>query len=134
LAEVLIFAGKPEEAIPLIEKAMLLDPHYPVTFPFTLGFAHALLGFTNTMPEHYEQAIAAQNEALLINPNFLASHLILVSVYSATGQEEQASYHLSQALAINPQISLQVLKERLPFKDQALLDELFDGLRQAGLN
>ena len=134
LAEVLIFTGKPEEAIPLIEKAMRLDPHYPVTFPFTLGFAHALLGFTNTSPEHYEQAIAAQNEALLINPNFLASHLILVSVYSATGQEEQASYHLSQALVINPQISLQVLKERLPFKDQALLEELFVGLRQAGLN
>ena len=93
-----------------------------------------MLGFNNDSVEHYEQAIPAQKEALSLNPNYLASHLVLASTYSDTGQDEQARYHLEQALAINPQITLQALKQRLPFKDQALLDELFDGLRRVGLN
>jgi len=113
---------------------MLLDPHYPVTFPYTLGFAHAMLGYTNSSSENYEKAIEAQKEALSHNPNYFASHLILASVYSNTGQDELARDHLAQALAINPQISLQALKERLPFKDPAKLEEIFDSLRKAGLN
>lgn len=44
LAEVLIFAGRPEEAIGFVEKAMHLNPHYPVTDPFTLGFAYSSAG------------------------------------------------------------------------------------------
>jgi adenylate cyclase len=134
LAEILIFAGKPDEAIPLVEKAMLLDPHYPVTFPYTLGFAYAMLGYTTSSSENYEKAIEAQKEALSINPNYLASHLILASVYSNVDRNELSRDHLAQALAINPQISLQALRERLPFKDQAMLEDIFDSLHKAGLN
>jgi Flp pilus assembly protein TadD len=32
LGVILAFAGRPEEAIGLIEKAMRLNPHYPVSY------------------------------------------------------------------------------------------------------
>ncbi len=126
LAQVLIFAGEPGEAIALIETAMRLNPHYPVQYPFTLGFAYLFL-------ERFDEAIAAQQEALRINPFFTASHLVLAGVYIETDQVEKASYHVSEALKINPQLSLEVYRERLPFKDPETLKWVLDSLQQAGL-
>ncbi|MGD9001228.1 MAG: adenylate/guanylate cyclase domain-containing protein [Anaerolineae bacterium] len=127
LAEVLIFAGRPEEAVPLMQQAMRLDPHYPVTFPFTLGFAYARLG-------RHEEAIAAQQEALTLNPVFLGSQLVLAMVYQETGQEEEAQRHVQLALQISPQLTSQELGERLPFADPATLEHVLDTLRDAGLD
>jgi adenylate cyclase len=123
----LIYAGKPEEAVEVAEKAMRLNPHYPVQHPFTLGFAYLFLG-------RYEEAIAAQEEALTINPLYFPSHLALAGTYIETGQEEKARYHMAEALKINPQLSLEFYRERLPFKDQAILETMLDALRKAGLN
>ena len=134
LAEVLVFAGRPEEAVGLVEDAMRLNPRYPATYPFTLGFAHAYLGFENNSPEHHEQAIAALKEAIEINPNLFGSHLIIAYAYQETGQEEEARNHIAQALEINPQLSVEALRGRIPFKDQGLPEAITDALRKAGLN
>jgi len=126
LGEVLMFAGRPEEAIGLVEKGMRLNPHYPVTYPFAMGTAYSSL-------ERYEEAIAAHKEALTLNPFFFYSHVSLAAIYIGTGQEDEARYHLEEALKINPQLSLEVMSERLPFKDQAILEMFLAGLREAGL-
>jgi TolB-like protein/cytochrome c-type biogenesis protein CcmH/NrfG len=126
LAQVLIFAGEAEAAIPLVETAMRLNPHYPVGFPFTLGFAYLFL-------ERYDEAIEAAQEALRINPFYTASHLVLAGAYIETDQEETARYHMAEALKINPQLSLEVYRERLPFKDPETLDWVLDILQKAGL-
>jgi adenylate cyclase len=68
LAQVLIFAGRPAEAVEWVEKAMQLRPRYPVQYPFTLGFAYLFL-------ERYDEAIAALQEAITLNPFFLPNHL-----------------------------------------------------------
>jgi adenylate cyclase len=127
LGEVLMFAGRPEEAITLVERAMRLNPHYPVTYPFALGTAYSSL-------ERYEEAIAAHKEALTLNPFFFYSHVSLAAVYIGTGQEEVARHHLEEALKINPQLSLEVMGERLPFKDQEIPLMFLEGLREAGLD
>ena len=67
LGETLNFAGRPEEAIGLIEKAMRLNPHYPPFYLFFLGQAYHLTG-------RYEEAIAAYKRALTRNPNLLPAH------------------------------------------------------------
>jgi len=134
LAEVLILAGRPEEAIGLMRTAMRLNPRYPVTYPFTLGLAHTYMGFEDNSPEQYKQAIAALKEAVEINPNLYGSHLIIAYAYYETGQEEKARNHVAQALEINPQLSAEVLRQRIPFKDQAVLEAVVDALRKAGLN
>ena len=75
LANVFNFFGeRTTEAIALMEKAIRLNPRYPFNFPYTLGFAYNLVG-------RYEEAIAAQKQALLRNPNWLPSHVELYLNY-----------------------------------------------------
>jgi adenylate cyclase len=126
LAQVLIFAGESEAAVPLVETAMRLNPHYPVGYPFTLGFAYLFLG-------RYDEAIEAAQEALRINPFYTAGHLVLAGVYIEMGEEEKARSHMAEALKINPQLSLEVYRERLPFKDPEMLEWVLDVFQKAGL-
>jgi len=51
LGSILNLAGQAEKAIGLLEKAMRLDPHYPVTNLSTSGWAYLLT-------RRYEEAIA----------------------------------------------------------------------------
>jgi adenylate cyclase len=127
LGEVLTFAGRAEECLAMVEKAMRLNPHYTVTYPFALGTAYATLG-------RYEEAIAAHEEALALNPFFFFSHVVLASIYGGAGEEEVAAHHVEEALKINPQLSLEVITERLPFTDEGVPQGFLEGLRQAGLD
>jgi tetratricopeptide (TPR) repeat protein len=126
LAQVLIFAGKPAEAVELVKTAMKLRPRYPVQYPFTLGFAYLLL-------ERYDESIAALQEAITLNPFFFPGHLMLAGIYAQTGQDEQARYHMAEALKINPQLSLDDYGQRLPFKDPETTEWLLEPFRRAGL-
>jgi tetratricopeptide (TPR) repeat protein len=126
LAQVLVFSGSPEEALLPAEKAMRLDPHYPVQFPFTLGFAYLFL-------ERYEDAIPPLQESLSINPYFFASHLALAGAYVQTGDLEEAQHHLEEAGRINPQLTLEGYSGMLPFRDPAMIEWFVDALRGAGL-
>jgi tetratricopeptide (TPR) repeat protein len=60
--------------------------------------------------------------------------LIIAYAYYETGQEEEARNHVAQALEINPQLSVEALRGRIPFKDQGLPEAITDALRKTGLN
>jgi len=90
LAEALVFAERPEEAIPHAEEAMRLNPHYPVTYPFTLGFALVTMG-------DYQAGIGILEESLDLNPVFLGSHIVLAVAYNETGHPGEAGDHVAQA-------------------------------------
>jgi len=122
LAETLVWAGKPSEALGLVEKAMRLNPHYPATYLFTLGFAYFTM-------ERYEEAVAALKRALTRSPDHLGALLVLATIYSEIGREEEARAHVAEALRVNPQLSLEVLRQRLP----ALPERYIESLRKAGL-
>jgi tetratricopeptide (TPR) repeat protein len=126
LGETLKFAGRPEEALGLIEKAMRLNPHYPASYLFLLGEAYRVAW-------RYEEALAAYQKALTRNPNLLPAHLGLAVSYSELGREEEARAEAAEVLRINPQYSLEVLRQRSPFKDPAVLERMIAALRKAGL-
>jgi adenylate cyclase len=123
LAETLVWAGRPEEALGLVEKAMRLNPHYPVWYLSTLGFAYSAM-------ERYEEAMATLKRALTRSPDHFGIHLTLAAFYSEMGQEKEARWHVSEALRINPELSIEDLRQRLP---AALPERGIDALRKAGL-
>jgi TolB-like protein/Tfp pilus assembly protein PilF len=126
LALVLITAGRPEEGIELIEKAMRLNPRYPATYPDQLGIAHRVLG-------RYEEAITFLKKALTLNPNLLAVHWNLAAIYSELGREEEARAEVAEMLRLSPNFSLEFARQNSPYKDPAVTERLAAALRKAGL-
>jgi adenylate cyclase len=126
LAEGLNFSGRPEEAIAFSKKAMRLDPNYPVYVALFLAQSYFLL-------RRYDQALAAYREVLSRNPDYLPAHEQLAVVHMELGREKEARAEVAEALRINPGDSLELLRDRLPYKNQADLDRNISALRKAGL-
>jgi adenylate cyclase len=110
----------------LVKKAMRLNPRYPVWYLHNLGHAYFLAG-------RYEQAIAALERSLNRNPNFWPSHVYIAAGYVELGREEEARAQAKKLLKIHPDFSMESGEQRLPYKDQSVLERLGDSLRRAGL-
>jgi adenylate cyclase len=130
LGEILIFAGRPEEAIEPLERAIELEPHYPISFPFTLGFAYALVGYETDSPSSYDLAIESLNEAISLNPEFVNAYLVLAFVHGAIGDNVRACEYLHEVSLINPQLMSAVVVERLPFKDPSAADVILGAIER----
>jgi adenylate cyclase len=125
-AETLSFADKPEEAVRLMEKAMRLNPHYPVWYLVLLGRAYHIAG-------RYEDEVATLKSALTRSPNNFGAHAYLAAAYIELGREAEARTEAAEAQRLNPQFSLEVWRQRAPYKDPAVLERTLAALRKAGL-
>jgi adenylate cyclase len=80
-----------------------------------------------------EEAIATLKKSLNGSPADLDAHLLLAAVYSELGREAEARAEAAEVLRINPSWSLEVWRQRVPYKDPAMRERVFAALRQAGL-
>jgi len=126
LARTLTYAGRPEETIELTKKAMRLSPYYPDWYLGVLGTAYRLAG-------NYDEAIAAYDKRRERNPHSTMPYLGLALVYSEVGRDEESRAAASEVLKRNPRISLNQVKNRLPYQDPAEVDRIIAALRKAGL-
>jgi len=87
-------AGRPEDALRMMEQAMRLNPHYPPFYLHILGGAYSLTG-------RYTEAVAAEQEFLSRNPNHPYGRLILALSYlwQWVSQQSADAHTLAQALA-----------------------------------
>jgi len=120
LGEILSCAGRPQEAVGLVEKALRLDPHYPASYLFALGQAYYLTG-------RHEEAIAALKRLLTRNPNHPRAHFFLAMVYSEVGRKEEARTEIA---ACGPAYSLERVRDKIPYRDQALIERWMATLRE----
>jgi adenylate cyclase len=126
LAQVLNYTSRPDEAIGFAKRAMRLDPNYPPWLVFHLADSYYLL-------RRYDDAVAALQDALHRNPDFLPTRRVLAVIYAELGEERKAQAEVAEILRISPGASLERWRERMPYKDQADLERYTAGLRKAGL-
>lgn len=127
LGEALAQAGQPEEGIRELEKAVRLSPYYPPVYLFVLGQAYSLAG-------RYEEALATQKRVLVRWPDFWPSHLWLAIIYSEVDRHAEARAAMTEALKLNPQLSLEAFAAgKVYYKDPAVFEREFAALREAGL-
>ena len=127
LATLLYYAGRPEEGLERIKKAMLINPHHPFNYTFHMGQAYFIL-------ERYAEAIDAFVKSIDSNPASERIHVWLAAAYAQSGEIDEAEWEADQVLTLNPDFSLQRMEKSLPFKDAEDLKHFTDGLRKAGLS
>jgi adenylate cyclase len=125
-ASSLRLAGRPEEAIPLLQKAIRLNPFGPSYLYRDFGDALRNAG-------RFEEAVSAYKKAIQIESDNLVAHLHLAATYSLMGREREARFEAVEVLRINPKFSLEEIVKRYIFRDQSSRDRFVSALRKAGL-
>jgi adenylate cyclase len=124
--DILAWAGRPEEGIGLVKKAMRLNPVYPVIYTWYLGHAYFLA-------KNYQNAIAELKRVLRRNPNFHPAHSYLAVAYGELGQAEDARVEAEEFMNKTRAMSWQDWRQRLPYKDETVLERLFGVLSKVGV-
>ena len=123
---VLMYAGRPAEALEPIAMAMRLDPHYATIVLHFLAQAHFALG-------SYETAARYLLDRIARNPSTDASRMLLASCYGHLGRADDARKTWAELLEVNPEFSLMQRARVLPYKDPSDFQRIAEGLAKAGL-
>jgi adenylate cyclase len=125
-ARSLTVAGRPEEGIPLFQKAIRLNPFGPPHLYREFGHALRNAG-------RFEEAVSAYKKAIKREPNNFLAHLLLAATYSMMGRGKEAQSEAEEVQRLNPKFSVDYYAKVSPYKDQGETDKITDALRKAGL-
>src|SRR5689334_14911436 len=129
----LMHLGRPEEAIPIIEKGIRLSP-YDAGTPGTyqvLGLCHLLLGHLETAIELFQKSQAG-------NTRLYYTHMSLAAALGLKGDLVEARVALTEAIRLRPDItSVARLRTSIPYSNPQYWGRLekvvIPGLRKAGM-
>jgi adenylate cyclase len=119
------YSGRPLEAIPVLERAIRLDPAFRPQNLHFLGVAHLLAG-------KYETAAASLRERILLVPGTDFSRVFLASALGHLGQVDEARRVWHELMEINPKYSFREHFGRQPFRQEDV-ERVAEGLAKAGL-
>jgi adenylate cyclase len=119
-------AGRNEEAIPILKKAVAMSPIPPPR-------ALRLLCIASRKARRYEEAVAVCRQSLQHEPNDVLAHLTLGATFVEMEKMEEARAEITEVLRIDPRYTVELVPRSFPWKDQAEIDRLVDSLCKAGL-
>ena len=129
LAGALNLAGYPEESLPLMEKALRLNPHYPTSYLHELGLARFGM-------QEYDAAEVALQRAVTLNPTDRWSSRLLIATLGYLDRADEAVAIIDRIKeswrGFDP-LSVHSIAFWYPFKDTVDAERLAEGLRKAGL-
>jgi adenylate cyclase len=125
-ARSLTLVGRPEEAIPLFQKAIRLNPFSP-------SYLYREFGYSLRDAGKFEEAVSAFKKAIQLAPDDLGAHSALTVTYSLIGREKEARAEAAEVLRINPKFSVDSVAKTSSYKDQSQRDKVANELRKAGL-
>ncbi|MEK6249092.1 MAG: tetratricopeptide repeat protein [Planctomycetales bacterium] len=124
MSEPLVFTGRVEEAIKLLQRAMRLDPHHPDYFYWNLGWAQATIGDCD----------AALKSMLSMSrlPNM--ANRTLARIYVCLGRQEEAKATIAKLLEKKPGYSITDARRNMQARySSSELERIIGALRAAGL-
>jgi tetratricopeptide (TPR) repeat protein len=124
-AIILTYAGRWQEAIPLYREALRLNPKPPNNY-----YRHFAVVLRET--GQYDEAISLLKKAIEQEPNDSLAYLVLTTVYSYAGRQEEASAAAAEVLKLNPKFRIEQLPQGT-HRDLTVVEHENDALRKAGL-
>lgn len=121
-------AGRYEEAIPIFQKAIRLNPVGNTGLYNSYGYTLRMMG-------RFEESVSAYKKAIQRSPDNFLAHLNLTVTYSMMGREKEARAEAAEVLRINPKFSVDSWANYLATLklDQSKIDRVINALRKAGL-
>jgi TolB-like protein len=123
---VLRYAERYNDAIPIIERAIRLNPVMPDNYYSNLAFAYNGMG-------QYQKAIAIWNEVVKRNPDFLHAHVGLTVAYYYSDNLGKARESAANIMRIKPDYYLSVIKNRSTMRDGKEKDRIIVALEKSGI-
>ena len=120
------FAGMWERAIPILKKAIRLNPFPQTWYYLQLGACYRTAG-------QYEEALSALKKAIQREPDNIFAYLVLCSTYEEMGRVEETRAMVSEVYRVDPKFSLTQLEKVFVQRDQEIKNRFFNSLRRAGL-
>ncbi|MEW6114203.1 MAG: tetratricopeptide repeat protein, partial [Thermodesulfobacteriota bacterium] len=117
-------AGRPAEAITVLDKGMRLNPMPP-------AYYYGWLGTSYRLTNQYDRAIATLEKGLRVQPDHMTCLINLAAAYSQAGRQQDARKTAAEFLRLNPKFSLEAYAKF--YKDPAVAEQFTDALRKAGL-
>jgi len=124
--EPLIRVGRAVEAVPIIERALRLDPFAAPETLASLGHAYYLLGDSGKAAE----ALAACVQRA---PGFAFCHRLLAAAFAETGRQAEAARHAREAMRENPRWTIAADARAGVYRRSEDRQRVVAGYRKAGL-
>jgi TolB-like protein len=128
LGQALTHAGRPDEAIPNLERAIRLSPHDPqnAVFNVALGASHCLAG-------RYDEAIAFSRNAWRQRYGLTAAHRVYCASLAQAGRVDEARAALEELKKLHPELSIAWIEKYVSYTP-APMAKFLEGMRKAGLD
>ena len=121
----LSYAGRVDEAIVYLKRAIRLNPFPPWFFYHNLGRCYLQKG-------QYEDAIMEFKKALQLAPNAFTPHAGSAIAYILLDREEEAHASATKTLELNPNFTVTAASKTLKYKNQDYIQFLLNAMRKAG--
>ena len=126
LAVALRFAGRSKEAIPVLQKALRLEPFAPDIYVQNLALVYFQAGDS-------KEAVATGEKGLVRDPDNLNIRVIRAIVFGYCGKDQEARKEATEILRIKPKFTVESFTRVLPYKNPSDRERAAQGLRKAGL-
>ncbi len=134
LANALSFAGKANEALDQVEKAIRLNPHYPPQYLYQRGLAQFSM-------KQLDNAAADLERAITLNRDDYWSQRLLLATYGLLGRRADAAKlfesirpgERQDRLAVYDPLTVRATTYWYPFADSSDAERFAEGLRKAGV-
>jgi tetratricopeptide (TPR) repeat protein len=123
------YCGRADEAELATARALRLNPRDPLSAVYFGAAAGA-----QYIKHNYKEAVRLAREAVRQRPDFPASYRILTAAAGMAGEAEIAKTSLQELRRVQPDLSLEWIKKRVPFRDETGRQHYMEGLRRAGLH
>jgi TolB-like protein/tetratricopeptide (TPR) repeat protein len=124
-ASVLRYLGEADTAMRFATRAIRLSPLFATWYETILASSHLLAG-------DYDEAVDLAESVVAEDDSQLEALLTLAAAQAALGRRRHAAAALEQAKKTRPDLSLGVLRNELPYRDDAL-SHFMDQLEASGL-
>ncbi len=120
------WAGRPEEALNLAQKAMRFSPLHPSWYLGVAAHAYRLLA-------RHEDAAVLYQRAIKQTPDYISPRIGLTANYVEMGRIDEARAQAAEVLRIDPKFSVGRYANTLTYKQPEHAQRSLDALRRAGL-